>query len=140
MGKVAQSAVYSRSEVSSGTAWEAAAAYPRALRAGDFIYVSGTTATDENGVVEKGSAAGQTRFILEKIIRAIRQLGGEPEDVVMARVYLKEATLAEEIFSVYTEMFGHVRASSTAVVAQALGDDYLVEIEMQAIVGARREI
>lgn len=135
-----QVALYPRSEVGSGIAWESAAAYPRALRAGDFIYVSGTTATDESGPVEIGSAAGQTRFILEKITRAVRQLGGQPEDVVMARVYLKDATLADDVFAVYTEMFGHVRAASTAVIAPALGDEYLVEIEMQAIVGARREV
>lgn len=80
-----------RTSVSSGTKWEAMAGYSRAVRVGDTIYVSGTTATDENGAVVGGTdTAAQARYALQKIERAIVALGGNLRDVVRTRVFVSD--------------------------------------------------
>ena len=78
-----------RASVDTSTAWEALAGYARAVRIGDRILVSGTTATAPDGQAVPGDAAAQARFILDKIERAIRSLGGRLADVVRTRIYVR---------------------------------------------------
>jgi enamine deaminase RidA (YjgF/YER057c/UK114 family) len=125
-----------RSSIGSGTHWEALAGYARAVRIGDRILVSGTTATGPDGLVGAGDAAAQARFILEKIEAAIEQLGGALRDVVRTRVYVRNIDDWEAVARVHGERFGAIRPANTLVQAQLVGAEYLVEIEAEAVVGA----
>lgn len=125
-----------RSSVGSGTHWEDLAGYARAVRVGERILVSGTTATGPNGVAGAGDPAAQTRFILDKIEKAINQLGGALHDVVRTRIYIRNVTDWEPVALVHGERFGAIRPANTMVQAQLIGDEYLVEIEAEAIIGS----
>lgn len=126
-----------RMSVSSGTSWETLAGYARAVRVGDMIYVSGTTATDEYGKLVGGNDAGaQTRYALEKIARALIALGGALSDVVRTRVFVNNIANWEAVARVHGEFFGAILPANTLVQAQLVGAEYLVEIEADAIVGA----
>jgi enamine deaminase RidA (YjgF/YER057c/UK114 family) len=126
-----------KTTVGTGTVWEELAGYSRAVRIGERILVSGTTATGPDGqVVGKGNAAAQARFILDKIERAIQQLGGALVDVVRTRVYVRHLEDWEAVARVHGERFAAIRPANTLVEARLVGDDYLVEIEAEAVVGA----
>lgn len=124
-----------KQSVSSGTVWEEIAGYSRAVRVGDQIHVSGTTATaDDGSVVGVGDPGEQARFILDKIERAIVQLGGSLSDAIRTRIYLSDKNLWEPESRVHGERFGEIRPANTLVQTQLIGDEYLVEIEATAIV------
>src|SRR5262245_8391424 len=125
-----------RAAVDSGTVWEGLAGYARAVRVGDRILVSGTTATGPAGAVAPGDAAAQARFILDKIERAIESLGGRFQDVVRTRVYVRRLEDWEAVARVHGERFGAIRPANTLVQAALVGDPYLVEIEAEAVIGA----
>jgi enamine deaminase RidA (YjgF/YER057c/UK114 family) len=125
-----------RTSVSSGTHWEALAGYARAVRVGDRILVSGTTAAGPEGVVGPGDPAAQTRAILDRIEAAIKQLGGRLPDVVRTRIYVRDIVHWEVVARVHGERFGAIRPANTLVEARLVGNDYLVEIEAEAIIGA----
>jgi len=125
-----------RDAVDSGTVWEALAGYARAVRIGERILVSGTTATGPDGLVGGDDPAAQTRFILDKIEAAIEQLGGTLRDVVRTRVYLSDVNHWEPVARVHGERFGAIRPANTLVEARLVGAEYLVEIEAEAIIGA----
>lgn len=112
--------------------------YCRAVRYGQFVYVSGTTATDENGaVVGAGDYEAQAQYILEKIERALESLGATMKDVVRTRVYVQDATQWEGVAAAHGRYFAEVRPANTLVEVSALvGTEYLVEIEADAIIGA----
>ena len=131
---------HERQSVSSGTVWEALAGYCRALRIGDRILVSGTTATGPDGLVGGADPAAQARYVLDKIEAAIRQLGGRMEDVVRTRVYVSHIEHWEPVARVHGERFAHIRPVNTLVEARLVGPEYLVEIEAEAIVGASEEV
>ncbi len=125
-----------RSWVGSGTIWEDIAGYARAVRVGDRILVSGTTATGPDGLVGGSDPAAQTRFILDKIEAAIRQLGGTMTDVVRTRIYIRHMTDWEPVALAHGERFGAIRPANTMVQAALIGDEYLVEIEAEAVIGS----
>ena len=124
-----------RQSVSSGTVWESMAGYSRAVRVGDRILVSGTTATGPDGLVGADDPAAQARYAIDKIEAAIRQLGGRLEDVVRTRVYVSDIAHWEAVARTHGERFGHIRPANTLVEARLVGPEYLVEIEAEAIVG-----
>jgi len=126
-----------RRAVSSGTPWEAIAGYARAVRVGNRILVSGTSATGPDGaVVGAGNPAAQTRFILDKIETAIEQLGGTLQDVVRTRIYLRQLADVEPVARAHGHRFGQIQPANTLVQAHLVGDEYLVEIEAEAVLGA----
>ena len=126
-----------RSRVDSGSVWEPIAGYSRAVRVGERILVSGTTATHGGGKpVCPGDVAGQTTFILDKIGASLRALGASLEDVVRTRVYLKNAADWEAASRAHGRAFDTIRPSNTLVEAGNLVGDYLVEIEAEAVVEA----
>lgn len=128
-----------KTAVSSGTVWEALAGYSRAVRYGDHIYVSGTTATDGAGqVVGVADPAAQTRYILDKIARALNELGGSLADVLRTRIYIRHIQDWEAVARVHGDYFAQIRPANTLVQALLVGEAYLVEIEAEAIVGAGR--
>ena len=121
--------------IDSGSIWEPIAGYSRAIRGGDRIIVSGTTATHGSGhLIGRNDAAAQTTYILDKISASIKALGGRLEDVVRTRIYLTNANDWEAVSRVHGSYFGHIRPANTMLqVAALIGDGYLVEIEAEAI-------
>jgi enamine deaminase RidA (YjgF/YER057c/UK114 family) len=121
-----------RQKIDSGVTWERDYGYSRAVRVGTRIHVSGTTATGPDGLVAPGDAAGQTRFILDKIEKAIVELGGRLEDVVRTRIYVQRIEDWQVVAAVHGERFRDIRPANTLVEARLVGDEYLVEIEAEA--------
>ncbi|MFO1151113.1 MAG: aldo/keto reductase [Alsobacter sp.] len=125
-----------RQRVSTGSMWEPLAGYSRAVRVGERILVSGTTATHGAGeVVCPGDPAGQATYILDKIAASISALGGSLEDVVRTRVFLQDTAHCEAVSRIHGRYFGEVRPANTLFQIGSLIGDYLVEIEAEAVVG-----
>lgn len=125
----------SRQNISSGTPWEAMAGYSRAVRVGDHVYVSGTTASDANGEVQHaGDPAGQTRYVLAKIEAALTQAGASLADVVRTRVFVRNIDDWEPVARAHGEVFGSIRPANTLVRAEMITPEMLVEIEAVAII------
>ncbi|TVR23443.1 MAG: RidA family protein [Anaerolineaceae bacterium] len=127
-----------RQNISSGTKWEKIAGYSRAVRVGQMVYVSGTTAIDEDGqVVGLDDVYAQSHFILGKIQQALEAAGASMADVVRTRIYLTQIARWEEAARAHAEYFGDVLPTNTLIGIDALvGAGYLVEIEAEAIIGA----
>ncbi|MCO5176095.1 MAG: RidA family protein [Thermomicrobiales bacterium] len=127
--------------VSSGTIWEEIVGFSRAVRVGQVVHVSGTTATDEAGeVVGAGDPAAQTDYIIRKIERALVDAGAALADVVRTRIYVVNADDWETIGRVHGRFFSAIRPANTLVeVSRLVGDEYLVEIEAEAIIPADAE-
>jgi len=127
-----------RLTVSTGSVWEDVCGYSRAVRIANRVLVSGTTATNGAGqVVCPGDPAGQAVFILDKIAASLAAVGATLEDVVRTRVYLRDAGQWEPVSRVHGRYFGKIRPANTLLeISRLVGDDYLVEIEAEAEVGA----
>lgn len=125
-----------RQNIDSATRWEAMAGYSRAVRIGNTIWVSGTTATDPQGnVVGTGDARVQTLYIFEKIGRALHEAGAALSDVVRTRIFITDIRQWEAVARAHGEVFGTIRPANTLVQVSALvGEEYLVEIEADAVV------
>jgi len=122
-----------KSKALSGTPWESMAGYSRAVRKGNHISVSGTTATHGNKLIGGSDPAAQTHFIIDKIEGAIQSLGGKLEDVVRTRIFVKDITQWEHIARAHGNRFGSIQPANTMVQADLVGNEYLVEIEADAI-------
>jgi enamine deaminase RidA (YjgF/YER057c/UK114 family) len=125
-----------RQTVSSGTPWEKQVGYSRAVRAGNMIFISGTTASDEAGnTLAQGDAYQQAKFILLKIERTLKEAGATLSDVVRTRMFVTDIRRWEEIGRAHAEAFGNIRPAATMVEVQGLvNPDHLVEIEADAII------
>jgi enamine deaminase RidA (YjgF/YER057c/UK114 family) len=128
----------SRKNISSGTRWEETAGYSRAVRIGNLVHVSGTTATDEAGrVVGRGDPYMQTVHIIQRIERALEEAGASLVDVVRTRIYITDVSRWEEVARAHAEFFRAIRPANTLVeVSRLVGDEYLVEMEADAVIGA----
>ena len=112
-----------RKNISSNTPWECNIGYSRAVRIDNHIWVAGTTATDEHGqVVGKNNAAEQTRYILQKIVRALVEAGASLKHVVRTRMFVTRITDWEMVGRVHGEFFGEVRPAATMVEVSRLID------------------
>lgn len=127
-----------RQNISSGTDYEAIAGYSRAVRLGNVVHVSGTTATDgANTIIGIGDSGAQTDFIIRKIERVLNEAGAQLSDVVRTRVYLAPGADWEAVARAHGKYFGDIRPANTLLYIQALvGDDYLVEMEAEAIIAS----
>lgn len=123
-----------RSLALSGTTWEVLAGFSRAVRQGDRILVSGTTATHRDRVIGGTDPAAQAHAVIDKLEGAIESLGGRLEDVVRTRVFVRHLADWEPVARAHGERFGHISPANTLVRAELVGDEYLVEMEAEAVV------
>ena len=131
-----------RQNISSGTPWEAKVGYSRAVRVGNIVHVSGTTASDEAGNVHGiGDPYAQSVYIFKKIENALTQAGATLADVVRVRMFVTDISRWEEVGRAHGEVFANIRPVSTMVEVRALvSPEHMVEIEVEAIIGAGDEI
>ena len=122
-----------REQVYSGTVWESFAGYSRAVKKGNRILVSGTTATHKNKVIGGNDASAQTHFVIDKIEAAITSLGGSLKDVVRTRIFVDDISEWEAVAKAHGSRFKNIDPANTLVQAKLVGKGYKVEIEAEAI-------
>ena len=123
--------------ISSGSPWEDVVGYSRAVRIGNIVEVAGTTAMDGDKLVGLGSVYLQTKYVFQKIEKALEQAGASLQDVVRTRMYVTDISKWEEVGRAHGELFATIKPASTMVEVSALIDErLLIEIEVTAVIAS----
>ncbi|HMQ06904.1 MAG TPA: aldo/keto reductase [Saprospiraceae bacterium] len=127
-----ESSTNQTTKVFSGTSWEDTAGYCRALKRGNRILVSGTTATHHNHLVGGIDPAAQMHFIIDKIEGVIKSLGGSLENIIRTRIFVHNVEDWEAVARAHGRRFYNIQPVNTLVEAKLVGEGYLVEMEAEA--------
>lgn len=124
-----------RQNISSGSPWEEIIGYSRAVKIGNVVEISGTTASSDNGIVGKNDLYAQTKFILEKVSGVLAEAGATMQNVVRTRMFLTNINQWEEAAKAHGEFFKTIKPVTTMVeVSNLIDADMLIEIEVTAII------
>ncbi|MGE5108243.1 MAG: RidA family protein [Sphingobacteriales bacterium] len=127
----------SRINISSGSPWEDIVGYSRAVKIGNIIEVAGTTAMDGDNLIGKDNLYAQTKYIFQKIEKALQEVGASLSDVVRTRMFVTDISKWEEAGRAHGEFFKTIKPVATMVqVSKLINDDLLIEIEVTAIVSS----
>lgn len=123
-----------RQNISSGAKWEDIVGYSRAVRIGNIVEVAGTTASEGDKIIAQGNAYEQTKYIIQKIERALNEAGATLNDVVRTRMFVTDITKWEEVGKAHGEFFATIKPTATMVEVRALIHvDLVIEMEVTAI-------
>jgi enamine deaminase RidA (YjgF/YER057c/UK114 family) len=119
--------------ISSGGPWESVIGYSRAVKAGPYVHVSGSTATIDGVLQHEGDAYGQTKVAFQVIEKALAQVGYDLRDIVRTRVYLASEDDMDEVGRAHGELFSEIRPAATMLAGiKFINPKMLVEIEVDA--------
>ena len=119
----------------SGVIWESIVGYSRAVRTGNLIEISGTTAVDGDTIIGKENVYEQAVFIFQKIEKVLVDAGSSLKDVVRTRMYVTDISKWEEVGKAHALFFKEIKPATTMVeVSRLINDDLLIEIEVSAVV------
>lgn len=125
-----------RQTYTEGSPWEPIVGYARAVRIGNIIEISGTTATVNGEVVGKGDVYEQTTCILQKFEKVLKEMGGDMSDVIRTRIFCTDISQWEAIGKAHGAFFGEIKPTTGMYqISKLISDDLLVEIEATAILG-----
>ena len=124
-----------RRNISSNTIWEDKFGYSRAVRVGNVIEVSGTTAVDGEEIIGQGNIYEQTKFIFGKIEKALNEAGAGMKDVVRTRMFVTDISLSAEVGRAHGEFFKEIKPTASMIEIKGLiHPELLIEIEVTAII------
>lgn len=126
-----------RTQIGSGSRWEDIVGYSRAVKVGNIIEVTGTTSMNGDMLVGEGNVYEQTKFIFQKIEKALQLLGSSLNDVVRTRMFVTNINDWELVGKAHGEFFIHIKPVATMVeVKRLINESLLIEIEVTAIISS----